>query len=90
MSEQIQSIILDELRALRTRFDVYSDDMGQRTTRLETHMESLVGDKQPGRLTRLEDKVAAIQQWRHYTTGIYIGVSGIVSAATAFIYHLWK
>jgi hypothetical protein len=90
MSEQIQSIILDELRSLRTRFDVYSSEMGDRTARLETHMDTLVGNRQPGRLKILEDKVSAIQQWRHYTTGIYIGVSGIVSAATAFIYHLWK
>lgn len=86
----LQTVILEEVRALRTRFDVHSQDTGERLATLETHMESLVGNTQPGRLTLLEAKVAAIQQWRHYTTGIYVGISGLVSAAVAFIYHLWK
>lgn len=86
----LQTVILEEVRALRTRFDVHSADTGERLAILETHMESLVGDKQPGRLKILEDKVSAIQQWRHYTTGIYIGISSLVSVATAVLYHLWK
>jgi hypothetical protein len=86
----LQTVILEEVRALRTSLDAHRAETGERLATLETHMESLVGNHQPGRLTLLENKVSAIQQWRHYTTGIYIGVSGIVSAATAFIYHLWK
>lgn len=92
MSEnaQLLEVILDEVRGLRTRFDVHSADTGERLSILETHMEGLVGNHQPGRLTILENKVAAIQQWRHYTTGIYIGVSGLISAGVAFVYHIWR
>lgn len=90
MNDPLSEIILEEVRALRTRFDVHSSDTGERLSVLETHMEGLVGNHQPGRLTILENKVAAIQQWRHYTTGIYIGVSGLISATVAFLYHMWK
>lgn len=86
----LQTVILDEVRALRTRIDAHSADTAERLSVLETHMDNLVGNHQPGRLTLLENKVTAIQQWRHYTTGIYIGVSGLVSAGTALLYHLWK
>jgi len=90
MSDVLSSIILEEVRALRSRFDVHSADTGERLAKLETHVESLVGDTQPGRFTVLENKVSDLQHWRFTATGIYIGVSGLVSALTAFLYHLWR
>lgn len=72
-------LILKELRGI-----------GERLARLETHVESLVGNGQPGRLTVAEKKISDLQQWRWTTTGIYIGISSLVSVATAFVYHLWK
>lgn len=86
----LQTVILEEVRALRTRIDAHSADTAERLATLETHMDNLVGNHQPGRLTVLENKVTAIQQWKHYTTGIYVGISGLVSAVTAYLYHLWK
>jgi hypothetical protein len=86
MSESIQELILDELRGLRTQVS----QSAERLARVETHVESMVGNTQPGRLTLLENKVSDIQRWRWTTTGIYMGVSGFISALTAFIYHRWK
>lgn len=73
------TLILGELRMI-----------GERLARLETHMESLVGNGQPGRLTLVENEVSEIQRWRWKATGIYIGVSGAVSCLTAYLFHLWN
>lgn len=89
----LQTVILEEVRALRTKFDMHAAEMseaGERMAKLETNMDTLVGKHQPGRITIIENKLSALQQWKHYTTGIYIGISSLVSIATAFIYHLWK
>lgn len=82
--------ILIELRELRTDFNTTARDTGARLSTLETHLESVVGGQQPGRLTILENKVSDIQHWRWHTTGIYIGVSSLVSVGAAFLFHLWK
>lgn len=83
---QVQTLILDELRTLNTRFNLSAE----RLARVETHVESLVGNTQPGRLTVLENKVSELQHWRWKTTGIYIGISGLVSVATGVVYHFFK
>lgn len=81
----VQNLILEQLQTLNSRFNLSAE----RLARVETHVESLVGNTQPGRLTVLENKVSALQQWRWKTTGIYIGVSGVVSTITALVYHLY-
>jgi hypothetical protein len=87
---QIQQLILQEVRELRASLDDYRQESVQRLTSLETHLHSIVGNGQPGRLTIVENKVSDLQHWRHTTTGIYIGVSTLVSAVVAFVYHLFK
>jgi hypothetical protein len=87
---QLQTIILDEVRQLRIRFDVHSADTGERLSVLETHMESLVGNSQPGRLTIVENKVTELQHTHWLMRGVYLSVSALVSAITAYIYHVWK
>ena len=86
----LQTVILEEVRALRTRIDAHSADTAERLSVLETHMEGLVGNHQPGRLTIVENKVSELQHWRWKAVGIYIGVSGAVSVVTAVLYHLLK
>lgn len=83
-------VILEEVRALRSRFDLHSADTGERLSALETHVSNIVGDAQPGRMTLIENKVSDLQHWRWKATGIYIGVSGAVSCLTAYLFHLWK
>lgn len=75
----MQTLIVGELRMI-----------GERLARLETHVESLVGNGQPGRLTLVENKVSELQHWRWKATGIYTGASAVISAVVAFLYHLWK
>lgn len=37
--------------------------------RLETHMEAIVGNGQPGILTKHEDRIADLEGYRQYTEG---------------------
>lgn len=88
--QQINNLILDELRELRSSFNEHSQDVVQRLSKLETQSENIVGNGQPGRLTIVENKVSELQHVHWLMRGIYIGVSALVSAGTAFLYHLWK
>lgn len=83
---EIQTLILEEVRGLRTQVTLSAEKLA----RVETHVESMIGNTQPGRLTLVENKVSELQHWRWTMAGIYIGISGLVSAATAFLYHMWK
>ena len=85
---QIQQLILEEVREIRASLDDHRTESVQRLTALETQLSSIVGNGQPGRLTILETKIGALEHWKHTTTGIYLGISGLVSAATGFLYHL--
>ena len=98
MTDQtIQGIILDEVRAMRTKLDMHSVEASERLTALETHMYTLIGNGQPGRLTMLETGITAvrtevseIQHWRSRVKGGYIAVSAVVAGAVSIIYHIWK
>lgn len=46
--------------------------------RLETHMEGLVGNGQPGRVTKLEEKVDGLSKWRWMLIGGAIALSAII------------
>jgi len=48
MPDSTQELILDELRALRSDFNTYARDTGERVSSLETDMHDLKGNGQPG------------------------------------------
>lgn len=54
--------------------------------RLDTHMESLVGNGQPGRVTKLETAVDSLRKWRWTISGAVLGAAGLISAAIHFIF----
>ena len=54
--------------------------------RLETHMESLVGNGQPGRVSVLETDIEALKKARWTIGGLVIGIATTVSAAVHFIF----
>lgn len=68
-------LILGELRTI-----------GERLAKVETHVETIVGHTQPGRLTLVENKVAELQHWRWRIAGIATGLS----TGFAAILHFWK
>lgn len=77
--DSTQDIILDELRALRLDFNAYARETGERISVLETDVHGLVGNGQPGRVTRLEMAVAGLVRWRWWLAGAAAGGSGVVS-----------
>jgi len=56
-------------------------EMGERVATLETQMEDLTGNGQPGRVTKIEGKVDQLQEfmWR------ILGAVGALTALTALI-----
>ena len=71
-------------------YDAHSIDTGERPARIETRVESYVGNGQPGRLTKLESNVNELVQCKSQTIGWGIGVRSVVSAVVAFVYHVLK
>jgi hypothetical protein len=88
MTTNLNQIILEEVRALRTRFDIHSADTGERLATLETHVSNLVGNLQPGRITLLEQSVKELTRWRWKMAGYSAGVAGVVSVVAAILFHL--
>ena len=74
-----QDLILDELRSLRTDFNSYSRDTGERIATLETQIYPLIGNGSPGRVSRLETSVEKLSSWRWWVVGAAAGGSGVVS-----------
>jgi hypothetical protein len=79
MPDSTQDIILDELRALRSDFNSFARDTGERVSVLETDVHSLVGNGRPGRVDRLESSVQRLRQWRWYLLGAAAGGGGVIS-----------
>lgn len=78
--------ILIELRELRTDFNRNARECEGRLATLENQLDGILGDKQPGRLTIVEEKVSELEHWRWRIAGIATAISTI--AAT--LLHFWK
>jgi hypothetical protein len=52
--------------------------------------KSFVGNGQLGRLTKLESNVNELVRWKSKMIGWGIGVSSVVSAVVAFVYHIFR
>jgi hypothetical protein len=88
---QLQTIILKRGFAdCALASDVHLSDTGERLAKLETHVEFLIGNGQPGRLTKLEANVNELIRWKLKTVGWGIGVRSVVSAVVAFVYQIFK
>ena len=56
----------------------------ERLTRIETMLESLVGDGQPGRIGKLESQVEALTASHNRSIGIAITISSAIGAISSF------
>jgi hypothetical protein len=54
--------------------------------RLDTKMETLVGNGQPGRVGRLEEQLEALKRARWTMGGIVVGAATVLSAIIHFIF----
>lgn len=67
-----------------------STDFQQRVVdslaRLETHMENLVGNGQPGRVTNLETEVKDLNKAKWYLSGSVVGVSTLLGTVIHFLF----
>jgi len=66
--------------------DDFQSHVIEALARLDTHMESLVGNGQPGRVGKLEEKVDDLSRIRWAFGGIVTGISVTVSAIVHFLF----
>lgn len=90
MPDSTQDLILDELRALRSDFNLYARETGERVSSLETDVHGLVGNGQPGRVALLERAVERLIQWRWWVVGAAAGGSGVISILAWIMSETWK
>lgn len=64
----------------------FQDRVIEKLTRLETHMEGLIGNGQPGRITKLEDRIESLDDRWKWSAGVITGVSGTISAIVHFMF----
>ena len=79
--EDLSVIILSEVRDLRTALNSGLQETGERLSALETHMQGLVGNGQPGRIQNLEIAVTDLKRSKYYFAGIVTAVCTFASAA---------
>lgn len=83
--EDIQSIILAEIRSLREDFNSFARESGERISSLETDMHALMGNGQPGRMAHVENAVSQLSQWRWWVLGCTAGCTTVVSVVAWII-----
>ena len=82
--DDLQSVILAELRALRDDLNEHITTATQRLTKLETQMYAVVGNGKPGRLGVVEESIEKLMQWRWWIVGAGAGISTVVSVIAWF------
>lgn len=62
----------------------YARDTNGRISALETDNHALMGNGRPGRVSRLEESIDGLKQWRWKMAGVYT----VVSAACSLVIEL--
>jgi hypothetical protein len=83
---ETSEIILQEIRSLRCEFNDHVKDTSERLASLETSMRSLVGNGQPGRITKIEEDLDSLKGFRYWT----LGAGAVLSALITIIIELFK
>jgi hypothetical protein len=82
---EILNDLRDQIRDLRTT----NQEILQSTAALKNSMKLLLGNGQPGLISKLQDEVKELQRWRWRMVGIAVGVaavfSGIVTTVTLLL-----
>ena len=81
MPPDIATVILDELRALRSAVDELAAETKQRLATLEAHDHDINGNGQPGRMKSAENRITVLEHWRLYV----LGVAGTSSAIVGIV-----
>jgi len=92
---QIESVILSEIQAIGSKLQdfqartyAWQQEAGERFAALETSMKAVVGNGQPGRLTRVEQAVAVLQRWQYRMIGAAAGGGLVVTAIAWIVTHI--
>jgi hypothetical protein len=76
-NNEIQQVILQELRSFRSDVSTKLDDHVQRLTAVETKLEPLLGNGQPGLITKMQDDIGELKKFRYYFVGALMALEGL-------------
>lgn len=80
MQDTTSELILQELQLLRSDFNEFARDTGERVATLESHVkQGIVGNGQPSRLQALETTVTRLLEWRWWVVGAAAGGGAVIS-----------
>lgn len=86
--EDIQSLILSELRELRSDYNERAIDTANKLATLSEKIYTLAGNGQPGRVGKLETDVEDLKKWRWKMAGITTVAASAVATAIEIAIHL--
>ncbi len=81
----VDKIVLDEVRGLREEVRDGFKEQLQRLSVIETQVAPLLDNGQPGRVTKLEDKVDELQRSQSRVFGWLAGATFIIELAWHYI-----
>jgi hypothetical protein len=79
MPDAVNELLLAEMQLLRTDFNTFARNTGERISSLETDMHDLKGNGQPGRVGLLERAVSKLSQRMWWAIGATAGASTVIS-----------
>lgn len=83
--DDTQDLILTEMRLLRSDFNDFARDTGERVSSLETDMHGIIGNGQPGRMALMEQAVGTLKEFRWWLVGAAAGSGAVVSTFAWFV-----
>jgi len=89
LENDLQALILAEIKSLRDDLYNYSRESGERITSLEIHVKTgITGNGTPSRLSVVERTVESLQRWRWMILGGASAISALISALATYAVHL--
>lgn len=78
--QDTSELILQELQLLRSDFNSFARDTGERVSSLEIQVkQGVTGNGQPSRLQVVEDRIDSLMQWRWWVVGAAAGSGAVIS-----------
>lgn len=84
--EDIQSLILDEIKDLRNDIKTFQINTESRISQCEVQLETILGNGQPGRLTKVENSLEKIHRFKYW----FMGVASVIGGLVSLFFQIWR
>lgn len=76
-NNEIQQVILQELRSFRSDVSEKLDDHAQRLTAVETKLEPILGNGRPGVISQMQEDIGDLKKSKYYFIGALAALEGV-------------